>query len=76
MPNESTATPTTGTLIYRQRQVLCITQRDLAAKVGVSQPAVAKWEADEAVPALRHRRQLADALGVHLSFLFGEQVAA
>jgi len=73
--SESAATLTIGSLINRQRQVLCITQRDLAEKVGVTQAAVAKWETGVSVPALRHRKQLAEALGVHLSFLFPTEQA-
>lgn len=47
-------------------------QETLAAKVMVSQPAVAQWEADTYVPGRQSQALLADHLDVSRTFLFGE----
>jgi transcriptional regulator with XRE-family HTH domain len=46
----------------RRRKFL--TQKELAAKVGVSYQTVQTWEAGTAQPRLRHIPKLADALGL------------
>lgn len=72
--NPEPSSRTLGDLIRLQRIAACMTQAQLAAVVGVTQSAVAKWEKDEAAPALRHRRAIAQALGTSTSVLF--QVAS
>lgn len=64
------ASPTLGELIRLQRVSACLTQSQLAELVGVTQSAVAKWESDEAAPALRHRRAIATALSTTVPVLF------
>lgn len=46
----------------RRRKFL--TQKELAAKVGVSYQTVQSWEAGAAMPRLRHVPKLAEVLGV------------
>ena len=75
MKNESPSTNTVGKRIRLQRRVRCLTQQQLAESIGVTQSAVARWEADEAEPALRHRKQLAEILDVSISVLFDEVAA-
>lgn len=76
VPSESDSTNTTGKRIRLQRRVRCLTQAQLADAVGVTQSAVARWEQDQAVPALRHRRLLAEVLEVAPAALFREYEAA
>jgi transcriptional regulator with XRE-family HTH domain len=64
-----------GQRIARQRRAALLTQEALAKAVGVTQSAVARWETGESVPALRHRRQLAEALVIAPSILFVEDAA-
>lgn len=70
------STNTTGKRIRLQRRVRCLTQAELAAAVGVTQSAVARWEQDQAIPALRHRQLLAHVLQVAPVVLFREYEAA
>lgn len=65
-----------GQRIARQRRALFLTQEALAARLGVTQSAVARWETGASVPALRHRRQLAEALLIAPSLLFVEDEVA
>lgn len=46
-----------------------MTQEELAKRVGVSQPAIAQYEAGTAVPKLYVTIKLADALGVKIDDL-------
>lgn len=63
---------TLGQRIAVQRRALFLTQTALADQLGVTQSAVARWETDDSVPALRHRRRLAEALSISPSLLFDE----
>jgi transcriptional regulator with XRE-family HTH domain len=47
-----------------------LTQGALAAKVGVEQPTIARWEKGAQKPALDDLSELAEALGVHPGELF------
>lgn len=54
-----------GTRIARRRQVLGLTQQDLAAKLGVSKSTVANWETGKHFPR-RYIGRVEDVLGVRL----------
>lgn len=45
------------------RNLRKLTQKELAALIGVTVGTVSQWECGLRVPQLRHRRMLADALG-------------
>lgn len=74
-PAPQSASLTLGRRITIQRQAACLTQRQLADAIGVTQSAVAKWEADDSVPALRHRQALCATLNVSLGILFPAEAA-
>lgn len=59
-----------GQKIRRQRRALFLTQEDLAARLGVKQSNVSRWESDERTPALRHRAALAEALHIAPHILY------
>ena len=52
-----------------------MSQEELAALVGVSRQAVSKWETEEALPDLNKAIALAEALGVSLDALCGNETA-
>jgi transcriptional regulator with XRE-family HTH domain len=58
MPDE----PTLGARIRKRRQELRLTQKQLAAKVGVDESSVINWEKDKHFPS-RHLGALEDVLG-------------
>lgn len=64
------AEPTLGQRITRQRRMIFLTQAQLAAHVGVTQSAVARWESDETIPSLRYRMPLAQALVISPHILY------
>ena len=51
------------------RKIKQLTQEDVAAKVGVSRQAIAKWESGETTPDLDKCRLLAELFGVSLDDL-------
>jgi len=51
-------------------------QADLAAKTGISQVMVGKYERDDAIPSLEVAKKIADAFEVSLDYLTGEGVIA
>lgn len=55
--------------LKRLRAERQMTQEELAKRVGVSQPAIARFEAGMAVPKLYVTIKLADALGVKIDDL-------
>lgn len=61
-----------GERIARQRRALYLTQAQLAARLGVTQSAVARWETDDTEPALRHRAALAECLVISPHLLYPE----
>lgn len=61
---------TLGRRIRLLRAVRCLTQEQLAECVGVSQQAISVWEKEQAFPAYRHRKALADALETDVRVLF------
>ena len=58
-----------GALIARLRRERQMTQKDLAAKLGVTDKAVSKWERDLSYPDIALLVPLADALGITVSEL-------
>lgn len=54
-----------GTRIAKRRQVLGLTQEQLAARLGVSKTSVAKWETGKHYPQ-RHAGALEEVLGIRL----------
>jgi transcriptional regulator with XRE-family HTH domain len=56
------ATATVGDMVARRRQLLGLTQSELAAQVGVSRPQVANIEAGRSDPQVSQLRKYADAL--------------
>ena len=60
-------------IIRQRRQVLGLTQEQLAAKLGVSAPAVNKWERAVSYPDITLLPPLARALGVDLNTLLSFQ---
>ncbi len=48
-----------------------LTQRDLADKVGVTAQAVSKWERGSSCPDISILDEIADTLGVSVSYLLG-----
>ena len=62
-----------GALIARLRRERQMTQKDLAAKLGVTDKAVSKWERDLSYPDIALLVPLADALGITVSELLSGQ---
>lgn len=65
-----------GQRIAHQRRAVCLTQEQLAQRLGLTQGAIARWESGDTVPALRHRMRLAQELMISPLVLFAEEVAA
>lgn len=63
MTTTNPVSTTVGQRIQADRRTAGMTQIDLAAAAGVSQGAVARWEADDNHPALPNMRRLAELLG-------------
>lgn len=61
-----------GQRIARQRRTVCLTQAQLAERLNITQGAVARWESDNTVPALRHRLRLCQELMISPVILFAE----
>ena len=55
--------------LVQLRKLNNLTQEDIAAKVGVTRQAVAKWESGETMPDLDKSRRLAEIFGVSLDDL-------
>ena len=55
--------------LVRLRKINQMTQEDIAAEVGVSRQAVAKWESGETIPDLDKCKLLAELFGVSLDDL-------
>ena len=58
-----------GQFIASRRKHLGHTQEELAAKIGVSKSAVAKWETDGGLPDRDNLRRIADVLNVSVDDL-------
>ncbi len=62
-----------GKTIAYYRKELNLTQDGLAQKLGVTNQAVSKWEADQCCPDIQILPQLADVFGISLDQLFGRK---
>ena len=58
--------------IYSQRKLRCLSQEELAEKLGVSRQAVSKWETGEALPEITKLKGLAEVFGVTTDFLLND----
>ena len=58
-----------GARIKRARKAARLTQASLAERLGVSQPQVPKWEADQTVPSLSHLIGIAETLNASVAWL-------
>ena len=65
----STNEETFGAIVRKRRTDLNLSQNALAEMLGVSQPSVARWEADQAFPKTPELGPLATALQVSLEVL-------
>lgn len=64
-----------GARIAENRKALGLTQEGLAQKLGVSNQAVSKWEADQCCPDIMLLPLLADTFGISIDELFGRERA-
>ncbi|WP_051914544.1 helix-turn-helix transcriptional regulator [Thermorudis peleae] len=53
--------------LVRRRAELGLSQTELARRLGVSQPTVARWESGEHVPEIATLVRLAETLGLHVA---------
>jgi len=65
-----------GARIASYRKELGLTQEALAQKLGVTNQAVSKWEADQSCPDIMLLPPLADVFGISLDELFGREAPA
>ncbi len=64
---------TLGEKIREARKQAGLTQGQLAEKISVSRPAVAKWETDKGLPDIENLRALAKLLNVSVDYLLDDQ---
>lgn len=62
---------TMGKIIANCRKNMNITQEMLAQKLGVTNQAVSKWEADQSCPDIQLLPEIADIFGITIDELFG-----
>lgn len=62
-----------GARIARQRRLVCLTQADLAERLGLRQSTISRWETGDVVPSLRIRMRLANELMISPLDLFAEE---
>lgn len=75
--NPDPQSSTLGELIQFHRTVRGWNQRELAARVGVTQNAVWRWEGDKARPTVGHLKELSVALDLSMVLLLSKtEVAA
>lgn len=64
---------TLGEKIREARKQAGLTQEQLAEKISVSRPAVAKWETDKGLPDVENLKALAGLLNVSVDYLLDDQ---
>lgn len=64
---------TTGQIILRVRKARQWTQDDLAERIGTSKQVISRYERDERSPKIGDAAKIADALGITLSQLYGQE---
>lgn len=62
--------------IEERLRALGMTQRDLAARLGVSEVTVSRWLSGERNPSIETLSKIADALGTDTSYLFASDSRA
>jgi len=62
--------------IINERKRLCLSQEELAEKLGVSRQAVSKWESAQSVPDLQRILQLAELFNVSTDYLLKDSQSA
>ncbi len=63
---------TLGEKIKTARKNIGLTQEELAVKLSVSRPAVAKWETDKGIPDIENLKAISGLLGVSLDSLLDD----
>ena len=59
----------TGNLISKKRRELCLTQKDLAEKLFVSDRAVSKWETGKSIPDISVMPELCEIFDITVNEL-------
>ena len=62
--------------LVQLRKFHSMTQEDVAAKIGVSRQAVAKWEAGQVYPDIANLIQISDLMNVSVDYLVKDQDCA
>lgn len=65
-----TTPPNVNISIRQIRESAGITQAELARRLGVHQPLVARWESGRRMPKVETLQRIADALGLNLQVIF------
>lgn len=65
-----TVPPAVNISIRQLRDSAGLTQRELARRLGVTQPNVARWESGRSIPDLKTLQRIADALDLNLAVIF------
>lgn len=58
-----------GTFISKRRRYMMLTQEELAAKIGVSKSAIAKWETDGGIPDRDNLKRISEVMNVSVDDL-------
>ena len=56
-----------GYLILKARASAGLTQKELARRIGTSQPTIARWESGAQIPSVRSLTRIAEATGFELT---------
>lgn len=61
-----------GQKIKTKRQVLHMSQEDLARELNLTRQAISKWEMDKAQPTMANLRELSRVFGVDMAYFIGD----